>query len=113
MIYTRLATPIMVHTPESASEDDLPPLPVDVETWSRVMDTLPLSPRQRLIVELIHRRMKDKEIAAHLGIRPRTVREHLTRIFDRLGVADRVELILLVFARSHEPRDVNARCRRK
>jgi DNA-binding NarL/FixJ family response regulator len=53
--------------------------------------------RNRRIVELILRGMMDKQIAQTLGLSVSTVRTHLGRIFTRLSVADRVELILHIF----------------
>ena len=38
----------------------------------------------------------NKEIAATLGITERTVKSHLTLIFDKTGVRDRVQLALLL-----------------
>jgi len=41
---------------------------------------------------------RDKQIAVSLSLNISTVRTHLTRVFDRIGVNDRVELVLQVFA---------------
>jgi DNA-binding CsgD family transcriptional regulator len=68
------------------------------EEWNRAVIALRLSPQQGRIIELILQAKRDKEIAAALDVNIWTVRTHLTRLFTRLGVADRVELILLVFA---------------
>jgi DNA-binding NarL/FixJ family response regulator len=38
--------------------------------------------------------MSNKQIGRRLGIRERTVKAHLTRIFQRLGVADRTQAAL-------------------
>ena len=77
---------------------DLPPLPMDETTWQEVACELALSPQQLRIVELILRGQQDREIAARLGVSFHTVRTYLKRIFDRAGVADRMALVLRVFA---------------
>ena len=48
-----------------------------------------LSPRERECVQLAGQGLEDKEIAAHLGISPRTVGNHLHRAYSKLGVSDR------------------------
>ena len=49
------------------------------------------------MVALIGEGIKNKEIADRLFISETTVRHHLTSIFDKLGVADRVELLIYAF----------------
>ena len=50
-----------------------------------------LSDRELSVLRLVHDGLHNKEIARELGISEKTVKAHLTRIFDRLGVRDRVE----------------------
>ena len=38
--------------------------------------------------------MANKQIARRLGIRERTVKQHLTNAFQRIGVADRTQAAL-------------------
>ena len=66
--------------------------------WAHVVRVLRFSQQQARITELILHAKRDKEIAAALGVNVWTIRTHLSRIFARLDVADRVELLLLVFA---------------
>jgi DNA-binding NarL/FixJ family response regulator len=47
----------------------------------------------------VARGLPNKLIARHLGISERTVKGHLTRIFERVGVADRTQAAL--WAREH------------
>jgi DNA-binding NarL/FixJ family response regulator len=57
--------------------------------------TLPrMTPRERQIVELVCRGLKNKEIAAELSITPGTVKVHLMHIFEKAGVKDRFQLAL-------------------
>ena len=44
-------------------------------------------------------RVKNKEIAGKLYVAEQTVKNHLYKIFDKLGVADRVELALYALER--------------
>ena len=65
---------------------------------AEVVRPLSLPPRQAGIVALILQGKRDKQIAALLGLRRTTVRTYLSRVFVRLGVADRMELVLCIFA---------------
>lgn len=71
--------------------------PLTAAEWNYAVKTLGPSPQQAKIVELILRGLKDKQIAAELELGFSTVRTYLDRIFMRLEVADRVELVLRVF----------------
>jgi DNA-binding NarL/FixJ family response regulator len=55
-----------------------------------------LPPRQSQIVQAILAGHSDKQIAAEMSIAVPTVRTHLSRLFQRFGLNDRVELILFV-----------------
>lgn len=54
-----------------------------------------LTAREREIVALVGRGLKNREIAQRLGLAEKTVKGHLTNSFYKLGVADRLELALL------------------
>jgi DNA-binding NarL/FixJ family response regulator len=49
------------------------------------------------VVSLVAKGLKNKQIAERLFISDATVRHHLSSIFAKLGVSDRVELILCTF----------------
>nr|HID12527.1 response regulator transcription factor [Anaerolineae bacterium] len=51
----------------------------------------PLSPREMEILGLVIQGMSNKEIAHHLGISHQTVKNHMTSILSKLGVADRTQ----------------------
>lgn len=72
------------------------PLPIGDAGWARASAMLKLPPQQSRIVELLLRGKRDKQIAHELGLTLPTVRTYLARIFVRVGVTDRVELILHV-----------------
>jgi DNA-binding NarL/FixJ family response regulator len=54
----------------------------------------PLSLRERKIVTLVAQGFKNKELAEKLLISEQTVKNHLYNIFNKLGVADRLELAI-------------------
>jgi DNA-binding NarL/FixJ family response regulator len=54
-----------------------------------------LSERERQIIQLIGRGWKNQQIANHLCISETTVRHHLTSVYSKLGVSDRLELLVL------------------
>jgi two-component system NarL family response regulator len=58
-----------------------------------------LSDRERQVLEAIVRGRSNKEIAAALGISENTVKVHTTRVFEKLGVADRMEAITAAISR--------------
>jgi DNA-binding NarL/FixJ family response regulator len=81
--------------------EEIPDIPLPPALWTRVVETLDLPPQQLRIVELILRNRCDKQIAAALGIRVPTVRTYMHRIYERVGVGSRLELVLRLFAMSH------------
>ena len=60
-----------------------------------------LTLREREIAELIGNGESNKQIARQLLITERTVKAHVTGIFRKLGVGDRLSLALRVSARRH------------
>jgi DNA-binding NarL/FixJ family response regulator len=58
-----------------------------------------LTPREREIVGLVGEGLRNEQIARRLGITDKTVRNHLTGVFEKLGVSGRLELA--VFAYRH------------
>jgi DNA-binding CsgD family transcriptional regulator len=55
-----------------------------------------LTPRERDVLELLVRRLRDQEIAARLVISVRTVEAHVAHILQKFGVHSRDELPTLV-----------------
>lgn len=56
----------------------------------------PLSPMERRVAELVGSGRTNLEIAAELGIVERTVKAHLTSIYGKLRIGNRLSLALLV-----------------
>lgn len=57
---------------------------------------LDLTPRQRVVVELIAQGLRNREIAQRLGISLHTVRRHVEALLKRLGVPTRAAAAVLL-----------------
>ena len=53
-----------------------------------------LTPKESIIVSCVTQGMKNKEIAARVGTTEQVVKNYLRKVYDKLGVADRLELAL-------------------
>lgn len=53
-----------------------------------------LTDREREILELLRTGLANKEIAARLGITVKTVKAHLSSLFQKIGVLDRTQAAL-------------------
>jgi two-component system nitrate/nitrite response regulator NarP len=53
-----------------------------------------LTPRERDLVDLVRRGMRNREIAEELGVTEGTVKVYLHALFDKLGVDNRTELAM-------------------
>lgn len=56
-----------------------------------------LSKREADVVRLVAEGLTNRAISAELGLSEHTVRNYLLRVFDKLGVSTRVELVLYCF----------------
>lgn len=56
-----------------------------------------LTSREQAVVEWVERGLTSKSIAAQLQISPRTVQTHLKRMFKKLGVHSRAELVVQIY----------------
>lgn len=65
-----------------------------------------LTRREESVVRLVVHGMVNREIANQLGLSEHTIKNYLFRIFDKLGVSNRVELALYAVARLHLDADV-------
>ena len=57
-----------------------------------------LTPRERDVVRLAVEGMRNQEISVKLNVSEHTVRNYLFRIFEKLGISSRVELVLYAFS---------------
>jgi DNA-binding NarL/FixJ family response regulator len=53
-----------------------------------------LTPKESMIVSCVTQGMKNKEIAVRVGTTEQVVKNYLRKVYDKLGVADRLELAL-------------------
>lgn len=56
-----------------------------------------LSEREEQVVSLVADGLTNREIAHELGLSENTVKKYVFRIFDKLGISTRVELVLYAF----------------
>jgi two-component system NarL family response regulator len=95
----RSLTPRLLEELAARSRGEAPPK-------RRVNRTLAhLTQREREIATLIGSGNTNKEIARQLAITERTVKAHLTGIFRKLGIADRLKLALQVTDRMEPERE--------
>jgi DNA-binding NarL/FixJ family response regulator len=65
------------------TRSDTPPRPVDT-----------LTRREKTIISYLMQGWRNREISTHLSISEQTVKNHLRTIYDKVGVSDRLELVL-------------------
>lgn len=58
-----------------------------------------LTPREEQVVALVADGLSNREVAHELGLSEHTVKKYLFRIFDKVGVSSRVELVLYAVTR--------------
>lgn len=79
---------------DHSSTINAPDAPVVISGQTRQGKGPHLSERERQIIKLVGEGYSNKEIAACLNIADTTVRHHLTKIFDKLGVSNRQKLLI-------------------
>lgn len=81
-----VACPIQVRPPEP-DRMSMPDIPA----------ALPLSPREREILRLLATGKRTADMAMALGIRPKTVRNHIQRLLEKLGAHSRLQALAIAF----------------
>lgn len=87
-----IACPIQVRLPEpcAASMPDTPA-------------ALPLSQREREILRRLSTGERTADMAVALGIRPKTVRNHIQRLLEKLGAHSRLQALAIAFPPGSTP----------
>lgn len=63
-----------------------------------------LTPREEQVVALVADGMSNRSVASELGLSEHTIKKYLLRIFDKVGISSRVELVLYAMAHGeHRP----------
>jgi DNA-binding CsgD family transcriptional regulator len=57
-----------------------------------------LTKREEQIVRMVAEGLPNREISKSLGLSPHTVKNHLFRIYNKLGISNRAELLLYALA---------------
>src|SRR5579863_3143085 len=63
-----------------------------------------LSSRELQVVRCLAEGLSNREIAEYLGLSQHTIKNYLFRVFDKLGVSSRVELLFMTLSQNSHPR---------
>jgi DNA-binding CsgD family transcriptional regulator len=89
--------PLYVHTLPIQTATDHPYVAVSVRSLGIEREAFArryrLTPREAEVAELVLRGYPNPVIASMLGMAPTTAKRHLTRIFDKVGVDSRTQLV--------------------
>jgi len=69
---------------------------LSAHAWCEIADTLAITKRELEIVQAVFDSLTQKEIANRLTITEHTAHTHLNRLFKKLNVRSRTELVLCV-----------------
>ncbi|MGJ9457691.1 LuxR C-terminal-related transcriptional regulator [Oceanobacillus sp. CF4.6] len=80
-------------------EIDLDKLPIErkIDSVTSTIKEMDLSPREQEVLDLVIQGLNNKEIAQELYISGHTVKNHVTKIFQKLDVPDRAHAISKVY----------------
>jgi len=71
--------------------------PILVTSGPEAAKIATLTKREHEVISLLSEGLQNKHIASRLSISETTVRHHLTSVFDKLGIANRVELVIYAY----------------
>ncbi|WP_053218278.1 helix-turn-helix transcriptional regulator [Virgibacillus senegalensis] len=84
-------------TEQEITVEDLEEKQIGESAASAVRKHVNLSPREQEVLELVLGGLNNREIAEELYISEHTVKNHVTKIFQKLGVSDRPQAISKVY----------------
>ncbi|MGB6477090.1 MAG: response regulator transcription factor [Candidatus Sulfotelmatobacter sp.] len=67
-----------------------------------------LSKREAEVVQCLVQGLTNREIAERMGLSPHTVKNYLFRVFDKLGVSNRTELLFMTLSQGANPEEPSA-----
>lgn len=70
--------------------------PASSQTWAE----LPLTPRQKGVLDLLARGLSNKEIARELNVSVDTVKDHVAAVLKALGASSRTQAVLIATQKS-------------
>jgi two-component system, NarL family, nitrate/nitrite response regulator NarL len=74
-----------------------------IRNWVETSESPPLSKREHDVVRCVADGLSNREIARQLKLTEHTVKNYLFRVFNKLGVSSRVELVLYAFRLAQTP----------
>ena len=84
----------MGNTPNGGHHAGIEPFPLTEDEWRYVRDRFEFTSQQAKVVALVLRAACDKKVANELHLGLATVRTHLRKIYEKVRVQDRAELIV-------------------
>ena len=75
---------------------------VDPRNGDHLRPVETLTPREKAIISCLTQGWRNRDISVHLKITEQTVKNHLRSIYDKVGVSDRLELVLYAIHRRLE-----------
>jgi DNA-binding NarL/FixJ family response regulator len=97
VVFKRFAVETLMDAIRTVATDNVW-LPASLQTYMAAQLRTPavnaLSPREEEVVRYVALGLRNAEVAQKLSISEETVKTHLNRIFRKVGVRDRVELVL-------------------
>lgn len=91
LLSPEIMTRLLAHTANPPPDSTVPPADAQPSTSQEDQDLL--SPREMEVLELVAQGLPSKEIARRLYVSERTVKAHLTHIYNKLGVDSRAAAV--------------------
>ena len=66
------------------------------EAWVEIAGSLKLSPREQQLIRAVFNNLTESAVAENLSISPHTVHSHMNRLFKKLQVTTRAQMVLCV-----------------